>query len=99
MHVEVEHIKLGQGCEMMVEEAIDSAEKSDGWVLIEDLHTAPTRLFNELRKHLVRVAKTRDNLPEDKKKAMLELRTASLLFTTVTNDAKSIVKCGYSSQM
>ena len=55
----VEQVKVGEGCEILVDEAIDSAEKNDGWVIIEDLHLAPQTFFNDLKKHLIRVARSR----------------------------------------
>jgi hypothetical protein len=55
----VEHVKIGEGCEYLIQEAIDGAEKHDGWVIIENLHLAPDTLFNDLKKQLVRVARSR----------------------------------------
>ena len=55
----VEHVKIGEGCEYMIQEAIDGAEKHDGWVIIENLHLAHDTLFNDLKKQLVRVARSR----------------------------------------
>ncbi|XP_069115919.1 uncharacterized protein [Argopecten irradians] len=63
----VEHVRVGEGCEIQVEEAIDSAEKNDGWVIIEDLHLSPKGFFNELKKHLVRMARARNNNKEENK--------------------------------
>lgn len=56
---QVETVRVGDGCEILVDEAIDSADKNDGWVIIEDLHLAPVKFFNDLKKHLVRVARSR----------------------------------------
>ncbi|KAJ8316217.1 hypothetical protein KUTeg_006231 [Tegillarca granosa] len=67
--VAIEHVRVGEGCEYLVDEAIDSAEKSDGWVIIEGLHLAPLGFYNDLKKHLVRCARSRDNAEEDKKKS------------------------------
>ncbi|WAR04812.1 DYHA-like protein [Mya arenaria] len=59
--------------EVLVEEAIDTADKNDGWVVIEDLHLAPEKFFNQLKKHLVRVFRSREKLrannPEEKQKS------------------------------
>jgi len=52
-------VRVGDGCEYLVDDAIDSAEKNDGWVIIEDLHLSPPGFCNELKKHLVRVARSR----------------------------------------
>ncbi|KAK3108743.1 hypothetical protein FSP39_014630 [Pinctada imbricata] len=65
---QVESVRVGDGCTFQVDEAIDSAEKNDGWIIIEDLHLAPAKFYNELKKHLVRVARSRATLQEDQKK-------------------------------
>ncbi|XP_056010102.1 uncharacterized protein LOC125667097 [Ostrea edulis] len=65
---QVETVRVGDGCEILVDEAIDSADKNDGWVIIEDLHLAPVKFFNDLKKHLVRVARSRSNAQDDKQK-------------------------------
>ncbi|XP_052060514.1 uncharacterized protein LOC127700861 isoform X4 [Mytilus californianus] len=66
----VEHVKIGEGCEYLIQEAIDGAEKHDGWVIIENLHLAHDTLFNDLKKQLVRVARSRSKsvMQEDKQK-------------------------------
>lgn len=56
---QVEIVRVGDGCEILVDEAIDSADKNDGWVIIQDLHLAPPKFFNNLKKHLIRVARSR----------------------------------------
>lgn len=55
----MEIVRVGDGCEILVDEAIDSADKNDGWVIIQDLHLAPPKFFNNLKKHLIRVARSR----------------------------------------
>ncbi|KAJ8316357.1 hypothetical protein KUTeg_006371 [Tegillarca granosa] len=65
--VAIEHVRVGEGCEYLVDEAIDSAEKSDGWVIIEGLHLAPLGFYNDLKKHLVRCARSRGETESDTK--------------------------------
>lgn len=55
-------MRIGEGSEVLVEEAIDTAEKNDGWVVIEDLHLAPEKFFNQLKKHLIQVFRSREKL-------------------------------------
>lgn len=55
----MEIVCVGDGCEILVDEAIDSADKNDGWVIIQDIHLAPPKFFNNLKKHLIRVARFR----------------------------------------
>ncbi|XP_053409232.1 uncharacterized protein LOC123561373 isoform X4 [Mercenaria mercenaria] len=72
-NVNVEHVRIGEGSEVLVEEAIDTAEKNEGWVVIEDLHLAPEKFFNQLKKHLIRVYRSREKLrannPEERQKS------------------------------
>nr|XP_022320176.1 dynein beta chain, flagellar outer arm-like isoform X6 [Crassostrea virginica] len=65
---QVEIVRVGDGCEILVDEAIDSADKNDGWVIIQDLHLAPPKFFNNLKKHLIRVSRSRSNAQDDKQK-------------------------------
>ena len=58
----IEHVRIGEGSEVLVEEAIDTAEKNDGWVIIEDLHLATEKFCNQLKKHLIRVQRSREKL-------------------------------------
>ncbi|XP_052258855.1 uncharacterized protein LOC127863384 isoform X2 [Dreissena polymorpha] len=60
--VDVEHALIGEGSEVLVEEAIDTADKKDGWVVIQGLHLAPEKFFHQLKKHLVRVYRSREKL-------------------------------------
>lgn len=60
--MDVEHVRINEGSEVLVEEAIDTAEKNDGWVIIEDLHLAPAKFFNQLKKHLVSAFRSREKL-------------------------------------
>lgn len=57
--VSVEMVKMCDGCEIEVDEAIDTAEKQDGWVIIEDLHLAPTTFYKELKRRLLRLYRSR----------------------------------------
>ncbi|XP_071095883.1 uncharacterized protein [Haliotis cracherodii] len=63
--VSVEMVKMCDGCEIEVDEAIDTAEKQDGWVIIEDLHLAPTTFYKELKRRLLRLYKSRASIPAD----------------------------------
>eukprot|EP00105_Crassostrea_gigas_P044993 XP_019929141.1 PREDICTED: dynein beta chain, ciliary isoform X4 [Crassostrea gigas] len=65
---QVEIVRVGDGCEILVDEAIDSADKNDGWVIIQDLHLAPPKFFNNLKKHLIRVARSRSNAQDENQK-------------------------------
>ena len=60
--VNIEHVRIGEGSEVLVEEAIDTAEKNEGWVVIEDLHLAPDKFFHQLKKQLIRVFRSREKL-------------------------------------
>ena len=62
VNVNIEHVRIGEGCEVLVEEAIDTAEKNEGWVVIEDLHLAPDKFFHQLKKQLIRVYRSREKL-------------------------------------
>ena len=62
VNVNIEHVRIGEGCEVLVEEAIDTAEKNEGWVVIEDLHLAPDKFFYQLKKQLIRVFRSREKL-------------------------------------
>lgn len=64
LSITVERVSIGDGCEILVEEAIDTADKNDGWVVIEALHLAHPSFFISLRQLLQRVAKSRANTVE-----------------------------------
>ncbi|KAK6172547.1 hypothetical protein SNE40_016179 [Patella caerulea] len=65
--VNIEQVKIGDGCEIYVDEAIDTAEKNDGWVVIEDLHLAPVDFLQNLQSKLQRLKKSRATLSNKKR--------------------------------
>ena len=55
----LQQVKIAEGCETQVYEAIETAESNDGWVVIEDLHLAPEHFFLTLKHILMRLFKIR----------------------------------------
>lgn len=69
----MERVSIGDGCEILVEEAIDTADKNDGWVVIEALHLAHPSFFISLRQLLQRVAKSRGRWNQESLRSFLML--------------------------
>ena len=50
---------MGEGRETAVQEAIDSAERENSWVVIDKLHLGNEKFFRDLRFQLQRLSKAR----------------------------------------
>lgn len=57
--VEVEVVTLGEGSEMAIIDAVDSAERENSWIVIHNLHLSSTKFFKDLRYHITRITRRR----------------------------------------
>ena len=57
--VSVEVVTVGNGLDLTITDALQSAERDNNWVVVENLHLATDKFFNELRGLIQRMARRR----------------------------------------
>ena len=67
VNITVERVVVTEGSGVSVEEALDTAEKNEGWAIVESVHLASQETMTRLVQHLQRIHKSRVNFKDSDK--------------------------------